>query len=77
MDLNQLYFDHQVMLMKADGAGSGKEGRALAYDARALADRIASFQERMGAPAAATWKTRPVRPGAALCAALTARGLMA
>lgn len=75
MDLNQLYFDHQVMLMQADDAGPGTVGRTLDHDARALAGRIGSFQEGMGAPAAVAWKSRSTRLGAALSAAMTARSL--
>lgn len=74
MDLNQLYFDHQVLLIRAHGAGQRKDRHHFETGARALAGRIADVQERTGAEAARWWKAQSVRPGAAMSAAVTARG---
>jgi predicted aconitase with swiveling domain len=74
VDLNQLYFDHQVLLIKAGDARQGEARQCHEIYARALAGRIASIQDSKGAGAAAYWMAQSVRPGAALCAAQTARG---
>jgi predicted aconitase with swiveling domain len=73
VDLNQLYFDHQVSLIKAADTGRGEARQCHQIYARAIAGRIASIQGSKGAPAAAAWMAQSVRPGAALCAAQTAR----
>lgn len=77
MDLNRLYFDHQMLLLRARIAGAGQARQAHETAARRLAGRIGSFQRRSGAAAALGWETLALLPGAALCAALTAqeRGL--
>ena len=56
MDLNQLYFDHQVLLMRADGALSGPARQERRFDASLLARRIGNRQRVLGAPAAAAWE---------------------
>jgi hypothetical protein len=74
MDLNQLYFDHQVLLIRAHGAGRGEARRRHETGARRIAGCIGSIQRGSGAPAAAAWLSQSARPGAALCAAATAQG---
>lgn len=57
MDLNKLYFDHQLLLMKARRPGTSQiRGEHLAA-ARAIAGRIATFQRGLGAASAAAWGT--------------------
>jgi len=73
MDLNQLYFDHQLLLMKACQAGPGRARSGHEIGARRLARTISAWQRSSGAPAAEAWEQQAVLPGAALCAAWTAR----
>lgn len=55
MNLNQLYFDHQLSLIRADAAESacleGGHRRAAAQ----IAGRIGERQNALGAPAACGW----------------------
>jgi hypothetical protein len=55
MDLNQLYFRHQILKMRAEHSALA-ERRAL-HDRRAaaLAERIGRFQRALGARAAVGW----------------------
>jgi hypothetical protein len=57
MDLNDLYFRHQISVMRArsapdDGARGGHQVRA-----DELADKIGHWQRRAGAGAAAMWSS--------------------
>ncbi len=56
MDLNQLYFDHQLLLIRARLAASF--GIRDAHEAKAsqIALRIGRMQRRLGAAAAQTWE---------------------
>ena len=55
MDLNQLYFDHQIQLIRADGAGTAEGRRDHESAAARIADRIGQRQTRLGAAAACAW----------------------
>jgi cytosine/adenosine deaminase-related metal-dependent hydrolase len=76
MDLNQLYSDHQVLLMRARTAGHGERRRVHETNARQIAAQIGCIQHRSGATAARAWLAQSARPGAALSAAATANGLV-
>lgn len=56
MDLNQLYFDHQVLLMKAGNAASPGDRCDLRMGASHLAGRIGDIQRALGAGAAPAWE---------------------
>lgn len=56
MYLNQLYFDHQLLLIRG-GDTSSRIGRAEhAFGASRLAARIGRFQRGLGAKAAPAWE---------------------
>ena len=55
MDLNQLYSDHQVLLMKADRAANDDGRLAFEVAASHLAGRIGCMQRALGAPGAQGW----------------------
>lgn len=55
MDLNQLYFDHQLLLMNANGARSAGGRRGHETAANGVAARIGCFQRALEAPAATAW----------------------
>ncbi len=74
MDLNQLYFDHQVLIMRAGNAEPGDTRWLHETGARRVAGRISSIQRRSGAPAATGWERLAAVPGAALCSLMTAKG---
>jgi hypothetical protein len=52
MDLNELFFRHQVALMRADRTDDCGERRRLGVQADGLATRIGDVLHRLGAPAA-------------------------
>ena len=52
MGLNQLYFDHQILLIKAQQAATPVLRRAHERDAARIAERIQSKQLGLGAAAA-------------------------
>ena len=56
MDLNQLYFRHQLLLMRAHCASD--EEASLKHKAKAagIARSICTFQANAGAPAALFWR---------------------
>lgn len=60
MDFNQLYFDHQVLLMRADDASSDGAQHQHAFDASLIAGRIGCMQRALGAGAAPLWEARAV-----------------
>lgn len=74
MDLNRLYFDHQVLLMQARAAKAGDKRQGLETGARRIACRIGSIQRHSGASAAKSWEDLSALPGVALCSTLTAKG---
>ena len=51
MDLNELYFDHQVAVMRADGARSREYRHDHRFDASLIAGRIGCMQRALGAGA--------------------------
>jgi hypothetical protein len=56
VDLNQLYFDHQILLMKAHKAPSPGGRRGFEAAASCVAGRIGSVQGTLGAAAAPAWR---------------------
>jgi len=56
MDLNRLYFDHQLLLITADAATSRSRRNEYEIDASLVAARIGCVQRRLGAPAANSWE---------------------
>jgi hypothetical protein len=56
MDLNQLYFDHQVLAMRADTAPTPRARQERRFDAALVAARIGCKQRAIGAPAARSWE---------------------
>ena len=56
MDLNQLYFDHQLLLMKAKRALSCEVRRAHETGASRVAGRIGRMQHALGAACAPAWE---------------------
>ena len=56
MDLNQLYFDHQILLLKAQHAFSRARRRGLRIEASGLAGHIGRTQRLLGAGAAPQWQ---------------------
>lgn len=55
MDLNQLYFDHQILRMRADRAPSPETMALHNRGAARVAGRIGCIQRAVGAHAAAHW----------------------
>ena len=64
MDLNQLYFDHQIQLIRADGAVSAETRAGHQTAAAQIADRIGQRQARLGAAAACAWMAHARRAAA-------------
>jgi hypothetical protein len=62
VDLNRLYFDHQILLMRAQGAGSPDGRRGHEAAASGLAAHISCIQRTLGAPAALAWHAPPAVP---------------
>ena len=56
MDLNQLYFDHQLLLMKARQTLSIEVRRAHEIGASLIAGRIGHLQRVLGAACAPAWE---------------------
>ena len=56
MDFNQLYSDHQALLMKAARAPTLSRRRALEVSASHIAGRIGCMQRALGAAAAPIWE---------------------
>lgn len=55
MDLNQLYFDHQVLLIQADGAATPEARCDHEIAAALIAGSIGQRQAKLGAAAACAW----------------------
>ena len=55
MDFNQLYFAHQLLLLKAGRARTGVRRDALEVAASHVAGRIGCMQGALGASAARQW----------------------
>lgn len=64
MDLNALYFDHQISLIRAGEARCGDSGQHHRAAARTTARAIARWQHGLGAGAAPQWRAlgQPVAP---------------
>lgn len=60
MDLNQLYFDHQVLQMRADHAPARHVQREHRFGAAVIAGRIGRRQRTLGATAARSWEVLAV-----------------
>lgn len=70
MDLNQLYFDHQVLMMRAGRAVSCGARHEHEIDASHIAGRIGCMQRSMGAAAAPQWEALAKVVGGSLAAPL-------
>jgi outer membrane lipopolysaccharide assembly protein LptE/RlpB len=55
MDLNKLYFQHQIALLAAAGETEAAAQEARRAEATDIARRIRAIQSRSGAAAAQTW----------------------
>ena len=66
MDLNQLYFDHQIAVMGADGALSRRFRRDQRFDASLIAGRIGCMQRALRAGAAPAWEALAAQGAAEL-----------
>lgn len=55
MDINSLYTQHQLGVMRASDAGAGSLRSLHLASAHQAADDIATYQLSQGAPAAAGW----------------------
>ncbi len=62
MDLNQLYFDHQILQMRADSTSRPLERVQNQRGASVLAGRIARRQHELGAAASAAWTALAITP---------------
>jgi hypothetical protein len=56
VDLNQLYFDHQLLLMKARQALSAEVRQVHEFGASLVAGRIGGMQRPLGAACAPAWE---------------------
>jgi hypothetical protein len=56
VDFNKLYFDHQLLLMKAQQAPSSGPRCGFRIEASAVARRIGASQQSLGARAARQWQ---------------------
>jgi hypothetical protein len=56
VDFNRLYFDHQLLLMKAQQSDSSVRRQALQVKASDVAARITRSQRCLGAAAAPSWR---------------------
>ncbi len=68
MDLNQLYFDHQVLLIKAARADTRGTRHEHEVSASHVAGRIGCMQRALGAAAARSWEMLAVADGGSLAA---------
>jgi hypothetical protein len=56
VDFNRLYFDHQLLLMRARDAHSSARRLEFKIEASDVAGRISRSQRRLGAAAAPQWQ---------------------
>jgi hypothetical protein len=61
VDLNQLYFDHQVQLIRAERAPTSAVRRNHEVEAAVIAGRIGQRQIKLGAAASCAWMARSWR----------------
>lgn len=57
MDLNQLYFDHQLLLIRAGESAARIRRNECEINASQIAARIGCVQRGLGAGAAPAWET--------------------
>jgi hypothetical protein len=57
VDLNFLYSQHQIALIRSDSAGNPQARDCHASAARSIAGQIERFQRGMNAPASQAWAT--------------------
>ena len=55
VDVNRIYLQHQISLMRASMAGNGQAHAKHLADADGFARRISAFQSSKGAGAASMW----------------------
>lgn len=58
MNLNQLYFRHQLLLIRADQSASADSRRLRRAAAARIACRIGSVQRKLGAAGAPAWEAQ-------------------
>ena len=58
MDLNRLYFNYQLSLIKAQEAATSEARRGHESEAARIAGRIGHRQAKLGAAAACAWMAR-------------------
>jgi len=63
VDLNKLYFDHQILLMRADGTEQAGERARHMHGAALVAGRIGCMQRAVGADAADGWSAFAANDG--------------
>lgn len=73
VDLNQLYYDHQLLLMEASQATSAGARHEHETGASHVAGRIGCIQRAIGAAAAPIWEARAALEGCLLSAPLRHR----
>lgn len=61
MDLNHLYSQHQIALIKAGGAANAADREKYLECATRIARRIGGYQQSHGAGASASWQTDQFR----------------
>ncbi|MDE2596976.1 MAG: hypothetical protein KGL44_08870 [Sphingomonadales bacterium] len=62
MDLNKLYFHHQLAVMRADASiGHGERAHHEGF-ADVIADRIGGYQRKLGAAASVAWTVAQLAP---------------
>jgi hypothetical protein len=61
MDLNHLYFRHQLLLMQASGASNERTSLKHEEKAARIARSIGAFQASAGATAATSWQADGVQ----------------
>lgn len=66
MDLNQLYFDHQLLLIRAERATSPSSRINHEIGASHVAGRIGCMQRALGAAAAPIWEALAAVDGGSL-----------
>ena len=70
MDLNQLYFDHQLLLIRAERAASCGARHEHELSASRIAGRIGCAQRALGAAAAPNWESQAAVEGCSRAAPL-------
>lgn len=58
MDLNRVYFQHQIAIMRASAAPNSRIRTLHRSRATAIGEKIANIQRKLGAGASVTWDGR-------------------